>query len=368
MVRSLPWKEGESFMSIQVEGIYKTYGTTAALQEINLEIPSGQLCALLGPSGSGKTTLLRVIAGLERADRGRIFFDGKDATFLGVRERRVGFVFQHYALFRHLTVFENIAFGLRVLPRRQRPSETAIRQKVQELLELVQLQGLEHRYPDQLSGGQKQRVALARALAIEPKVLMLDEPFGALDAKVRQELRQWLRQLHDRLHITSIFVTHDQEEALEIADRIVVMNHGILEQTGTPEQVYQHPANPFVLRFLGDVNQWPTNDPAHPGVWFVRPHEIDITRTPVSSSSIRATVRQIVHRGAICRMEAVHGESLIRVEVAEGQESVSPLQVGDSIFLTPRVIRVQNESGQLFTLRVNEGKAAHVLSLSSTGF
>ena len=221
-------------MSIEVRNISKRFGSFSALSNINLEIPSGELVALLGPSGSGKTTLLRIIAGLEFGDIGSVSFDGADITEHTARERRVGFVFQHYALFRHMSVFENIAFGLRVRPRQFRPTEAAIRSKVHELLKLIQLDNLAQRYPSQLSGGQRQRVALARALAVEPSVLLLDEPFGSLDAKVRQELRRWLRQLHDEIHITSVFVTHDQEEALEVADQIVVMNQGRIEQIGSP--------------------------------------------------------------------------------------------------------------------------------------
>src|SRR5437773_195284 len=244
----------ESGMSIQAINISKRFGQFVALDNVDLEIPSGELVALLGPSGSGKTTLLRVIAGLEFADSGSVQFDGRDISDRTARERRVGFVFQHYALFRHMTVFENIAFGLRVRPRDSRPSKKQIEAKVHELLKLIQLETLAQRYPSQLSGGQRQRVALARALAVEPSVLLLDEPFGALDAKVRLELRRWLRQLHDEIHVTSVFVTHDQEEALEVADRVVVMNHGRIEQIGSPEEVYNQPATPFVYNFLGNVN------------------------------------------------------------------------------------------------------------------
>ena len=241
-------------MSITVSQINKRFGSFSALDDVSLEFPSGELVALLGPSGCGKTTLLRIIAGLEQADSGEVLLDGVDASGLHVRQRAVGFVFQHYALFRHMSVFDNVAFGLRVKHRDLRPSETEIRRKVTDLLKLVQLDWLADRYPSQLSGGQRQRIALARALAVEPKVLLLDEPFGALDAKVRKELRRWLRQLHDELQITSIFVTHDQEEALEVADRVVLMDHGRIEQVGTPDEVYDHPASPFVYGFLGSVN------------------------------------------------------------------------------------------------------------------
>ena len=240
-------------MSIEANNITKKFGQFTALDEVSLEIPSGELVALLGPSGSGKTTLLRIIAGLEFADSGTVLFDGEDTTQRTARDRRVGFVFQHYALFRHMTVFENIAFGLKVRPRGQRPSKEQIHAKVDELLRLIQLKNLANRYPSQLSGGQRQRVALARALAVEPSVLLLDEPFGSLDAKVRLELRRWLRQLHDEVQITSVFVTHDQDEALEVADRVAVMNEGRIEQVGSPDEVYHHPLTPFVYNFLGNV-------------------------------------------------------------------------------------------------------------------
>ncbi len=243
-------------MSIQVKNIEKHFGAFHALNNISLDFLDGQLVALLGPSGCGKTTLLRIIAGLESADGGQVILEGEDATNVHVREREVGFVFQHYALFRHMTVFDNIAFGLRVRPRATRPSEAEIKKRVTRLLDLVQLGFLADRYPAQLSGGQRQRIALARALAVEPRVLLLDEPFGALDAKVRKELRRWLRTLHDELHITSIFVTHDQEEALEVADQIIVMNKGNVEQIGSPREVYEKPATPFVFDFLGQANRF----------------------------------------------------------------------------------------------------------------
>ncbi|MDD5412417.1 MAG: sulfate ABC transporter ATP-binding protein, partial [Methylobacter sp.] len=232
-------------MSILLSDISKKFGTFSALDHINLEIPEGELVALLGPSGCGKTTLLRIIAGLERADEGRVLLSGQDKTDQDVSQRGIGFVFQHYALFRHMTVFENVAFGLRVKPRRERPGEAIIRKKVHDLLNLVQLDWLHDRYPDQLSGGQRQRIALARALAVEPSVLLLDEPFGALDASVRKDLRQWLRNLHHDLNVTSIFVTHDQEEAMEVASQVVVLNHGRIEQQGSPSDIYDHPANAF---------------------------------------------------------------------------------------------------------------------------
>jgi sulfate transport system ATP-binding protein len=264
-------------MSIEIQGLKKRFGATVVCDDITLSIPSGELVALLGPSGSGKTSLLRIVAGLEVPDAGRVRFHGEDTTDTDVRDRNVGFVFQHYALFAHLSIFENIAFGLRVRPKATRPDEATITNKVVELLELVQLGALANRYPHQLSGGQRQRVALARALAVEPKVLLLDEPFGALDAKVRKELRRWLRRLHDTVHVTSVFVTHDQEEAMEVADRVVVMNHGRIEQVGAPDEVYDHPATPFVLQFLGDVN---LVEAEGEDVRWVRPHEFEIVGEP----------------------------------------------------------------------------------------
>ncbi len=242
-------------MSIEIANIKKSFGRTQVLNDISLDIPSGQMVALLGPSGSGKTTLLRIIAGLEHQTSGHIRFHGTDVSRLHARDRKVGFVFQHYALFRHMTVFDNIAFGLTVLPRRERPDAATIKAKVTKLLEMVQLAHLADRFPAQLSGGQKQRVALARALAVEPQILLLDEPFGALDAQVRKELRRWLRQLHEELKFTSVFVTHDQEEAMEVADRVVVMSQGNIEQVDEPEQLWREPATRFVLEFMGEVNR-----------------------------------------------------------------------------------------------------------------
>lgn len=262
-------------MSIQVKNIEKHFGAFHALNNISLDFPDGQLVALLGPSGCGKTTLLRIIAGLESADGGQVILEGEDSTNVHVRERQVGFVFQHYALFRHMTVFDNIAFGLRVRPRATRPNETEIKKRVTRLLDLVQLGFLADRYPAQLSGGQRQRIALARALAVEPRVLLLDEPFGALDAKVRKELRRWLRTLHDELHITSIFVTHDQEEALEVADQIIVMNKGNVEQIGSPREVYEKPATPFVFDFLGQANRFEGRN--HNGVVQIGDDRIQVT-------------------------------------------------------------------------------------------
>ncbi|QOS98755.1 sulfate ABC transporter ATP-binding protein [Brevibacterium sp. JNUCC-42] len=310
-------------MGIEIKQVSKSFGTFSALDYINLQIPSGELVALLGPSGSGKTTLLRLIAGLEQMEQGIIRFDGVDATRKSVQERKVGFVFQHYALFRHMSVFDNIAFGLQVRPRGERPSKARIRAKVTELLRLVQLDGLESRFPGQLSGGQRQRVALARALAIEPNVLLLDEPFGALDAQVRQELRRWLKQLHHTLKITTVFVTHDQEEALEMADQVVIVNKGRIEQVGSPMEVYQNPSNPFVYNFLGRVNKFHVR--VHGGTvqigqlawkseevldWnhteatgYIRPHQMEISRISKGDSWAEATLLHVSELGPLLRLD-----------------------------------------------------------------
>jgi sulfate transport system ATP-binding protein len=296
-------------MSIEIRSLNKRFGATVVCDDLNLDIPAGELVALLGPSGSGKTTLLRIIAGLEVPDSGHVLFQGEDATNTTVRERNVGFVFQHYALFNHLSIFENVAFGLRVRPKDRRPAEREIKAKVNDLLKLVQLDWVADRYPHQLSGGQRQRIALARALAVEPKVLLLDEPFGALDAKVRKELRRWLRRLHDEMHVTSVFVTHDQDEAMEVADRIVVMNQGRIEQQGSPDQVYDHPASPFVLQFLGDVNLFHGRFGHAPGgaegraeVSYVRPHELDIVPA-AEAGALPVTLSQVLTVGAQTRIE-----------------------------------------------------------------
>ena len=281
-------------MSIEVRAIQKTFDKHVALKSIDLKVETGEMVALLGPSGSGKTTLLRVIAGLEPADSGQVLFHGEDVHDQRVGDRRVGFVFQHYALFRHMSVFENVAFGLRCRPWKLRPARAEIREKVTELLRLVQLENFAKRLPTQLSGGQRQRVALARALAIEPRVLLLDEPFGALDAQVRRELRGWIRRLHDRLGFTSIFVTHDQEEALEIADRIVVMRAGAIEQVGTPDEVYENPATSFVFQFLGDVNLF--HGRVNNSAQYVRPHDVLVSRED-SPDSIPAKVERIRRGG-----------------------------------------------------------------------
>ena len=320
-------------MGIEIRNLNKRFGATVVCDDLNLDIPAGELVALLGPSGSGKTTLLRIIAGLEVPDAGHVMFHGEDATNTTVRERNVGFVFQHYALFNHMTIFENVAFGLRVRPKDRRPSEREIKTKVMELLKLVQLDWVAEHYPHQLSGGQRQRIALARALAVEPKVLLLDEPFGALDAKVRKELRRWLRRLHDEMHVTSVFVTHDQDEAMEVADRIVVMNHGRIEQQGTPDEVYDHPASPFVLQFLGDVNLFhgrlgdaghaPGGVPSEVDTVYVRPHELDIVAEP-HAGTLAVTLAQVLTVGAHTRIEFKRDDdgSYVDVEMPRSEFTV----------------------------------------------
>jgi sulfate transport system ATP-binding protein len=342
-------------MSIVVKDVSKRFGSFQALNSINLEIPTGELVALLGPSGSGKTTLLRIIAGLENASSGSIYFQGEDATEKKIQERQVGFVFQHYALFRHMTVFDNVAFGLRVKPAKLRPSEAEIKEKVHQLLKLVQMDWLGNRYPSQLSGGQRQRIALARALAVEPKILLLDEPFGALDAKVRKELRRWIRQLHDAIHLTSIFVTHDQEEALEVADRIVVMNEGKIEQVGTPEEVYDNPASPFVYQFLGNVNLFRgrldsgririgTHEFATPNleglqeqsaIAYVRPYELAIERNSSETKSIKAIVSYIRAIGPVVRLELNRKDNgeLIEAEISKERFNELKLASGDEVYV-----------------------------------
>lgn len=298
-------------MTISIANLSKHFGSFTALDGIDLELPAGQLTALLGPSGSGKTTLLRCIAGLESPDTGSILFSGQDATGASPAERGVGFVFQHYALFRHMSVFENIAFGLRVRPRATRPDQAEINKRVTKLLQLIQLDWCADRFPHQLSGGQRQRVALARALAVEPKVLLLDEPFGALDAQVRKELRRWLRRLHDEVHLTSVFVTHDQEEALEVADRVVVFNQGRVEQIGTPEEVYHAPATPFVHSFLGSVNVLKESSTAT----YVRPHDISLDPLASATHPIAGTVIAVNAAGPNVRVEVKRTDDGQIVEV-----------------------------------------------------
>ena len=327
-------------MSIEVDHISKRFGAFEAVRDASFRIESGELVALLGPSGSGKTTLLRIIAGLDRPDSGAVRLYDEDATRVSPRERNVGFVFQHYALFRHLTVFENIAFGLRVRPASSRPSEVQIRERVRKLLELIQLDWLGDRYPNQLSGGQRQRVALARALAVEPRVLLLDEPFGALDAKVRKELRRWLRRLHDELHVASVFVTHDQEEALEVADRVVIMNHGRIEQIGTPAEVYDSPSSPFVYEFLGDVNLFHGRTES---AGYVRPHEIDVyPHTSAGPSAVPATVSHIGWIGPVVRLELQRQDTGLSLEAEIPRERYRELnlKIGDIVDIAPRNLRV----------------------------
>ena len=309
---------------IEVQNITKRFGEFPALHGIDLEVQPGEFIALLGPSGSGKTTFMRIIAGLEFQDSGQVLFNGEDVSNRSVGERQVGFVFQHYALFRHMTVAENVAFGLTVRKAKDRPAKAEIRERAEELLRLVQLEGLGKRYPGQLSGGQRQRVALARALAIEPKLLLLDEPFGALDAKVRKDLRRWLRDLHKQMGLTSIFVTHDQEEALELADRVVVMDHGRIDQVGTPEQVYMEPATPFVSHFVGESNRLP-------GGIHVRPHDIEI----VASGGEPVLVDNVFRKGGVWRVEGTLEGSGPVVEIDLDASLVAPA-IGQTIRIRPR--------------------------------
>jgi len=343
-------------VTITVKGITKRFGTFTALDDVSLEVPSGELVALLGPSGSGKTSLLRILSGLEQPDQGSAFFDGDDLGKQSARQRNVGLVFQHYALFRHLDVFENVAFALRV---RKRP-EAEVQARVIELLKLVQLEGLGRRFPSQLSGGQRQRIALARALAARPRVLLLDEPFGALDAQVRAELRGWLRRLHDEIHLTTVFVTHDQDEAFEVADRVVVMNHGRIEQVGSPAEVFERPANDFVMRFLGHVNVLEAqleqgrarvggfvleveHDAASPhrGRVYVRPHEVEIDRAH-SAGAIAARVTRVtpVGGGLKIELDAPGLGSNLRADVDWERGTKLALRDGDDVFLSLRRARV----------------------------
>jgi sulfate transport system ATP-binding protein len=347
-------------MSIEISGIKKRFGTFQALKGIDLKAGRNEFLALLGPSGSGKTTLLRIIAGLEFPDEGVIRFEGVDVATRTARDRKVGFVFQHYALFRHMTVFENVAFGLRVKPRGSRPSEAEIRSRVMRLLALVQLDWLADRYPSQLSGGQRQRVALARALAIEPEVLLLDEPFGALDAKVRKELRRWLRTLHEEMGLTSIFVTHDQEEALELADRVVVMNLGAIEQVGTPQKIYEEPSSPYVFDFIGNTNRfecevvdghvridgWEAPVAEHEGVnsapalAYVRPHDLFLRRQG-QGPGVAARVRHVFAAGPTLRIECeASGGRIIEADVPRHAWAALGLQPGDLVAMEPRSIKV----------------------------
>jgi len=352
-------------MSISVDGVSRRFGSFRALDDVSIDFAEGELTALLGPSGCGKTTLLRIIAGLETADSGTVVIGGTDTRDRPVRERGVGFVFQHYALFRHMSVFDNVAFGLRMRPRGQRPDAAGIRERVMRLLDLVQLGWLADRYPSQLSGGQRQRIALARALAVEPRVLLLDEPFGALDAKVRRDLRRWLRQLHDEIGITSIFVTHDQDEAMEVADRIVVLNHGRVEQAGSPESLYRNPANAFVHQFVGQAN-------VLEGIWaegvlksaagalhlediqladgarvvaFVRPHDFDVlpdSHGEAPAAGVRARITRRLPVGGVLRLElaAVESGETLEAEVPLQQVAEAELPTGSVVRLLPRRLRV----------------------------
>ena len=361
-------------MSIEVRGITKAFGPFAALQDITLSLETGKLTAILGPSGCGKTTLLRIIAGLEWADKGAVLLDGEYTSEKHVRDRQVGFVFQHYALFRHMTVFENVAFGLRVKPRKERPSKAHIGNRVRELLELVQLSWLADRYPAQLSGGQRQRIALARALAVEPRVLLLDEPFGALDAKVRKELRRWLRRLHDELHITSIFVTHDQDEAFEVADRVVLMNRGRVEQEGTAAEVYANPETAFASSFLGAENELsgrvegqylrvgddllPAADtPVANGalaVAYARPHELRILPNCSSGPGLAAKVSRIRPHGIVAQVELIGQKALngseelphFRVEITRDELNTLALFAGQNVRLTLPTVRIFSHEGK----------------------
>lgn len=334
-------------MSIFVNAVYKNFGTFQALENINLEVKEGSLVALLGPSGSGKSTLLRAIAGLEPPDHGQVIINGQDATHVDIRRRNIGFVFQHYALFKHLTIRQNVAFGLEI---RKAPKQV-IRQRVEELLDLVQLKGLGDRYPSQLSGGQRQRVALARALAVQPQVLLLDEPFGALDAKVRKELRAWLRRLHEEVHVTSIFVTHDQEEAMEVADEIVVMNQGRIEQVGSPAEIYDHPATPFVMNFIGEVNILPghhslirnhTDSFSHhdaPDV-FIRPHDLEL-QDQGDQFSLPGTVKRIIYRGSDVQIEVlIDDHEIVVAHISRDQLTKLQVTVGQTVYLKPKQAKV----------------------------
>jgi sulfate transport system ATP-binding protein len=350
-------------MSIEALNISKKFGSFTALRNVSLRIASGELVALLGPSGSGKTSLLRIIAGLESPDSGTIRLNEEDATRQNAGRRRVGFVFQHYALFRHMTVFENIAFGLRVKSRQERLSQGEIRDRVMQLLKLIQLDWLAQNYPHQLSGGQRQRVALARALAVEPKVLLLDEPFGALDAKVRKELRRWLRRLHDEIHVASVFVTHDQEEALEVADRVAIMNEGEIQQIGSPQEVYDQPANSFVYNFLGNVNLFhgrihsgkarvgamemeaPGNFAGWegPALAYARTYEMEVKRhLDLQESALQAVVSHISCVGPRVKLELTRCDNGGMVEVELNQELFRELafKIGEKVFVRPRSLQV----------------------------
>lgn len=344
-------------MSIVVKNVSKRFCSFQALDNLSLEIQKGELLALLGPSGSGKTTLLRIIAGLEFPDEGAVYIDGEHAHLKKIQERNVGFVFQHYALFKHMTVFDNIAFGLRMKSKRRRLCPAQIRHRVEELLSLFHLEHFEERYPSQLSGGQKQRVALARALAVEPKVLLLDEPFGALDAKVRRELRRWIRRMHDELAMTNIFVTHDQEEALEVSDRVAILNRGKIEQVGTPEQIYRSPNSSFVYDFLGNYNElsgWKDTEgaihlsesghapPGYRGVKvFARPHEMVVVKIPEDNSYLSAVVTHINCSGPLVKLELKRGDTLWQADITEKTLKDLEIRKADTVY-------IKAKNGQLF--------------------
>jgi sulfate/thiosulfate transport system ATP-binding protein len=349
-------------MSIEIQGVSKRFGTFEALKNVSLSVGDAELVALLGPSGSGKTTLLRIIAGLDTPDSGSILLNGEDATNRGAGDRGVGFVFQHYALFRHMTVMENVAFGLRIQPKNIRKSKEDIRDRVMTLLKLVQLDWVAKRYPTQLSGGQRQRIALARALAVEPKVLLLDEPFGALDARVRRELRTWLRRLHDEINVSCVFVTHDQEEALEVSDRVAILDAGRIEQVGTPQSVYDNPANPFVFSFLGNVNlfhgrvkegkatigDFEVDAPEHrnasdsPAVGYSRPHEMEISRDRNGNDSLSVVILQIqaVGPNVKLRLKRTENEDVLEAEITREKLRELDLKTGEAVFVKPRLVRV----------------------------
>lgn len=332
-------------MQIQVENLSKTFKTFRALSDVSLTANHGELLALLGPSGCGKTTLLRIIAGLEFPDHGTIRFDGIDVNELPIRERNVGFVFQHYALFKHMTIFDNVAFGLKVRKKKERPTKKEIRERVMELLSLVQLANLEDRYPHELSGGQRQRVALARALAVRPRVLLLDEPFGALDAQVRKELRRWLRKLHDEIHITSIFVTHDQEEALEVADRVAILNRGRVEQVGSPDEVYRNPKTPFVYQFMGNVNLFHGRIEGIQGMGYVRPHEIEVDTRQKFPTDFSGTIEGVQPVGPYTRVTLSDNKTgqLVEAEIPYETGKALGLNIGMQVFY--RVKNVQTFEG-----------------------
>ena len=351
-------------MSVEVKNVTKKFGGFTALDNVSLKVESGELVALLGPSGSGKTTLLRTIAGLEFPDPGdaHILFYGEDVTQIPASERKAGFAFQHYALFRHMSVFENVAFGLRVRPKTTRPPEEKIRSRVEELLKLIQLEPLAKRFPSQLSGGQRQRVSLARALAVEPKVLLLDEPFGALDAKVRKELRRWLRKLHDEIHITTLFVTHDQEEALEVADRVAILRDGKIEQIGTPEEIYDHPASPFVYDFLGNVNLFSgrvkdgavviggtefaapetAGETDSDAIAFVRPHDVRITRESGGQKTFPALIIRCNAAGplATLELERIHGGKQFTAQLSKEEFQALQPRAGEQVFVELKNVKV----------------------------